>query len=80
MFDNLNLRDLSDVNAGYRQMLEAAHQERMARLAARRTARPWIGDRLLLFLADAMIDLGLNLRVAVHRKRTNLAVGSGYAD
>ena len=80
MFDNLNLRDLKDVNAEHQQMLDAARRERMARLATSRPARPWIGDRLLLFLADTMIDVGLNLRVAVRRKRNNVAVGSGYAD
>ncbi len=80
MFDNLNLRDLKDVHLEYQQLLDAARRERMARMATSRPTRPWIGDRLLLFLADAMIDVGLNLRVAVRRKRNNVAMESGYAD
>jgi len=80
MFDNLNLRDLQDINGEHQRMLEAARLERMARLATSRVARPHAGDRLLLFLADKMIDAGLYLRIAVRRKRNNVAMESGYAD
>lgn len=80
MFDNLSLRDLQDINAEHQRMLEAARQERLARLLVSQTARPNFGDRLLLFLSDKMIDAGLYLRTAVRRKRNEIVMESGYAD